>query len=478
MKTFLFLILLLCSGPIFAQLTGTSVKGRLFKTKKKPIVQKEVEKAEMTSPIINIVNPIIPESKAISYTENIIVIRGEVIDNTPLKSVNINGEEAKIFQNTNFFANVPLENGINNILVEAENTSGVKSEIEFIVNRSVDLKGPVVEILEPTVSRGIKIVRKTDVVVVRGLATDESGVKEVFVNNRLVNLKPDNEFRTSLFLGVGNNEIIVKAIDNLLNSSIDTFFVERKIDEAVARGRYVALCIGINSYDGYWNPLKNAVNDAKGVSDVLKKDYLFDDVYTLLDKDATRTKIIQKLEELSTSINKDDNLLIFYAGHGQYNKRLNKGYWVPVDSRSNSVAGYISNNDIKTFLGGIPSKHTFLITDACFAGDIFRGPKTESIPFDPNDMSKYYKEVHRKPSRLALTSGSLEEVSDAGKDDHSVFTYYLIKALRENSGKYMDASQLFDEFKMAVVNNSEQTPQLNVVRDTDDEGGQFVFIRK
>lgn len=478
MKKILLVFLLFCSAQILAQLTGTSNKGRLFKSKKKSAVIKEVDNSELSSPIINIINPIIPESKEISYNENIIVIRGEVLDNLPLQYVNINGTEAKIFQKNSFFANVSLKNGINDILVEVENSNGLKSEYNFVVNRTVDTEGPIVKILEPTVSRGIKIIRKADVVTVRGLVTDVSGVKEIFVNNKLVNQAPNNEFKTSLFLGIGNNEIVVKAVDNMLNTSLDTFYIERKVDPAVIRGKYVALCIGINSYDGYWPPLQNAVNDAKGISEILKNEYLFDDVHTLLDKDATRNNIIQKLEELTTTINKDDNVLIFYAGHGQYNKRLDKGYWVPVDSQSKSVAGYISNNDIKTFLGGIPSKHTFLITDACFAGDIFRGPKTESIPFDPNNMTKYYKEVHRKPSRLALTSGSLEEVSDAGKNNHSVFTYYLIKALKENTGKYLDASQLFDEFKMAVVNNSEQTPQLNVVRGTDDEGGQFVFIRK
>lgn len=469
------------SGQIFAQITGKSKSGRLFNFKKKKVtpVEKKINQEEKISqPVINLINPNLQNSNVVIHNEKIIVIRGVVIDSSPLKSVIVNGISATIIQNNNFFANVNLQGGDNSILIEAENVNNKSTELEFIVKRPIDTIGPIVKILEPTVSRGIKIIRKSDVIVVRGTATDESGVKEVFVNNRAVNLRNNNEFKTSIYLGIGRNQIIVKSIDNVNNSSLDTFYVERKKVEAISRGKYVALCIGINSYEGYWNPLKNAVNDAKGISDILKKNYLFDEVHTLLDKKATRTNIIEKLEELSNTLKKDDNLLIFYAGHGQYNKRLNKGYWVPVDANSKSVAGYISNNDIKTFLGGIPTKHTLLITDACFAGDIFRGPKTESIPFNPNDMEKYYKEVYRKPSRLALTSGSLEEVADAGKENHSVFTYYLMKALNENENKYLDASQLFDEFKMAVVNNSEQTPQLNVVRDTNDEGGQFIFIKK
>ena len=86
--------------------------------------------------------------------------------------------------------------------------------------------------------------------------------------------------------------------------------------------------------------------------------------------------------------------------------------------------------------------------------------------------------IYYNKSRLALTSGSLEQVADAGKENHSVFTYYLLKSLEDNSSKYLDASQLFNDFRMAVTNNSDQTPQLQVIRDTNDEGGQFIFIKK
>ncbi|MEJ2616313.1 MAG: hypothetical protein P8Z35_15250 [Ignavibacteriaceae bacterium] len=67
---------------------------------------------------------------------------------------------------------------------------------------------------------------------------------------------------------------------------------------------------------------------------------------------------------------------------------------------------------------------------------------------------------------------------DNGKNNHSIFTYYLIKTLTENPNKYMDATQLYNDFKIAVANNSDQTPILQALRDTNDEGGQFVFIRR
>jgi len=428
-------------------------------------------------PIIRIIEPVLPTSNELIHNESIITVRGKIEDSYAIRDVKVNNQPAAILGKNEFFANINLNDGINNIVVSATDIKGTTSDKLFKIITPVDDQGPEITILEPHVSRGLKIVRKKDVLDVKGMVSDRSGVLNVKVNNKDVTLLPNKEFTTKLYLGVGNNTIIVKATDNKYNISIDTFYVTRELEEVIKTGKYIALLIGINSYDGYWHELKNAVNDASELAEVLKENYYFNEVHTLLDKEATRKNIIKKFEWLINTSTKDDNVLIFYAGHGQFKRELNKGYWVPVDAKSNSTADYISNNDIKTYIGGIPSKHTLLISDACFAGDIFRGSRTESIPFDPNDMTKYYREVYNKPSRLALTSGSLEQVSDAGKDNHSIFTYYLIKSLKANKQKFWDSSQLFNDFRMAVTNNSDQTPQLQVVRDTNDEGGQFVFIR-
>ncbi len=479
-KVIVCLAFLLFSQILFAQISGSTKPGRLIPKKEEPkkeIVPPPEEKIE-TGPQITILDPVIPPSNELNHKESIITVRGKVFDAAGIKSITVNGVEAVLLQDNLFFVNVQLKSGKNAVIVKAANLIDVSSEIQFDVFTDLDETGPQITIIEPQVQRGVKVVRKSELVNVKGIATDPAGVLEVYVNNQKAKLASNGEFNVSLFLHVGDNPVVIKAVDNKFNSTIDTFYITRKLEDIISGGRYIALVIGINSYDGYWRPLRNAMNDAVGVADILRDEYHFNEVITLLDREATRRNIIQKFEWLAEKTTKDDNVLIFYAGHGQFNKALNRGYWVPVDAKTNSVADYISNNDVKTFLSGIPSKHTLLITDACFAGDIFRGSRTESIKFDPNNMERYYREVYRKQSRLALTSGGVEEVSDAGKDDHSIFTYYLIKALKENDRKYFDAGQLFNEFRIAVTNNSEQTPMLQVIRDANDEGGQFIFIKK
>lgn len=248
-----------------------------------------------------------------------------------------------------------------------------------------------------------------------------------------------------------------------------------KAIQEVSVGRYFALIIGIDNYTGEWKPLRNAVNDAKAVAEQLSNRYEFQSIRTLYNEQATRANILKEYEWLMSNLRENDNLLIFYSGHGDYNESLQRGFWVPADATSSSISGLISNTDIQSFLSGIKSKHTFLIADACFSGDIFRG-KTLTIPYE--NSFKYYNQIYSKQSRTALTSGGVEPVMDGGKDGHSVFTYYLLKSLTTNQNQFFDASQLYNDLKIAVVNNSNQTPMFSPIVNTGDEGGQFIFIRK
>ncbi|MBL4715429.1 MAG: caspase family protein [Bacteroidia bacterium] len=240
-------------------------------------------------------------------------------------------------------------------------------------------------------------------------------------------------------------------------------------------GKYYSLVIGIDTYKGEWESLNNAVNDANAINDLLTEKYKLDHSITLLNEDATRANIIKKLEWLVANVEKDDNVFIYYSGHGEFKNELNKGYWVPVDASSKSTSEFISNNDLQTFLGGIKSKHTLLVSDACFSGDVFRG-HTVSVPFEESE--RYFNLVHNLASRQAITSGGIEPVMDGGQDGHSVFAYYLLKSLKENTSKFFDASQLYADIKIPVINNSNQSPKFQSIKNTGDEGGQFIFILK
>ncbi len=76
--------------------------------------------------------------------------------------------------------------------------------------------------------------------------------------------------------------------------------------------RKLALCIGIDSYVG--QPLSGCVNDSKRWADTL--DGLGFQVKRIVDRDATRSAIVQGLRDLIVNAREGDELVFQYAGHG------------------------------------------------------------------------------------------------------------------------------------------------------------------
>ena len=98
-------------------------------------------------------------------------------------------------------------------------------------------------------------------------------------------------------------------------------------------GGYRALVIGINDYQDKKIPsLKTAVNDARELASLLQNKYGFK-VDLLLDRRATRKDIIDKLRDLAANSSADESVLIYYAGHGDIDRVLNDGWWVPADAK-------------------------------------------------------------------------------------------------------------------------------------------------
>jgi uncharacterized caspase-like protein len=222
-------------------------------------------------------------------------------------------------------------------------------------------------------------------------------------------------------------------------------------------------------------PLETPVTDARALKSALMSKYGFDPKYVLelYDREATREGIIKNLEYLTKAVRPEDNLLIFFAGHGKYDRVLQRGYWIPTDAEVGSTANYLANTDIQAFISAIGSRATLVVSDACFSGTIFRDsppkPKTE----------RYFTEVSKLKARQALISGGNEPVMDAGvSNDHSIFAYYLLDRLRSNQDPYLTVSSLFERIKLPVSNSSQQTPQCMPIFSAGDEGGEFVFVRR
>jgi len=202
--------------------------------------------------------------------------------------------------------------------------------------------------------------------------------------------------------------------------------------------------------------------------DELVAEYAFKPADITFLQNPTRSDIIESFDALTASVEPNDNFLVFYAGHGIWDEQIEQGYWLPSDAKKSSKAAWLSNGTIRDYIRAIDSKHTLLITDACFSGGILKTREAFTA-------SKAMLEMYKLPSRKAMTSGALKTVPDK-----SVFIEYLIKALKANEQPLISADQLFTSFKYNVINNSPngQVPQYGVISQADDEGGDFIFLKQ
>lgn len=233
--------------------------------------------------------------------------------------------------------------------------------------------------------------------------------------------------------------------------------------------KYYAILIAEKDYDDAAIPdLENPVKDARDLGAILMNDYSFGaaNIDTLYNR--TREDIMQAIVQRCNTLTENDNLVIFYAGHGTAEKDKFgdvDGYWIPVSAKKGLTASYISADDINKALKRSNARHILLIADACFSGAFTRS----LLPDADKAIQKQYNMISRK----VMASGNMEPVPDNSK-----FLFYLKKSLKENTQKYISAKDLFDGFYKAIISNSDNLPQYAAIKNVGDEGGEFIFIRK
>src|SRR5207244_3019787 len=156
--------------------------------------------------------------------------------------------------------------------------------------------------------------------------------------------------------------------------------------------------------------------DALQIKNILVNRYSFTDSTTFLLLNPTRQKILSELYRLRKIIGPNDNLLIFYAGHGYWDKDAKQGYWWAKDAGRDDPSTWLSNSDLREQIRSIKSALTLLISDACFSGGIFRTRSGDELMNASKDIQILYK----MPSRRAITSGTMTAVPD-----NSVFLEYF-----------------------------------------------------
>jgi len=338
---------------------------------------------------------------------------------------------------------------------------------------------PAIEIFSPSLAQG-RIVHDKNSIIIVGRANDPAGINAFLINKNVIKLSEGGVFQFNLNLLKGENQVDIIAINNKGIMNETRFIIDCTAENAsvsgdeipeIARSKYFALIIGVSEYQNdEIEDLENPVKDAQSLYDVLLNQYSFEKENIRFLKNPTQKEIFVAFEDLARTLTGNDNLLIFYAGHGSWEDKGKLGYWLPSDANKNSKVNWFSNSNLRDFISSIETKHTILIADACFSGAIFKSRSAFTETASPV-IGKLYE----LPSRKAMTSGVLQEVPD-----ESPFIKYLVKGLKDNSEKYLPSEILFSKFKSVVMNNSSTSnvPQFGVIQNVGDEGGDFIFVKK
>ncbi len=242
-------------------------------------------------------------------------------------------------------------------------------------------------------------------------------------------------------------------------------------------GNYHALVIGNNDYL-HLTDLKTAANDAKAVTEILSKKYGFK---TKLVLNADRYTMLSTLNQFREELTEEDNLLIYYAGHGELDSVNLRGHWLPIDAEPESTANWISNVAITDVLNVMSAKHILVVADSCYSGSMTRSSLARLQPgMTSNLKQKWYRTMAKTRARAVLTSGGLNPVLDSGGGDHSIFAKAFLDVLRENNG-ILEGFRLYREVQkrvklMSATLRIEQDPQYAPIKYAGHEAGEFFFL--
>jgi len=325
----------------------------------------------------------------------------------------------------------------------------------------VDTKKPVI-----TFAHAKNMTVTSNKFTIKGTASDENGITTVFLSGDMKNYVEASAFDFEVDLKVGENKFTIKAKDTQNNETIENLTIYYQIER-----KDYALLFYVSDYGGGTKDLKSTKNDALELAKVLKEDYGFE---TEVCANFTATEMEEKVKKYAKKqYNNNDQLLIYYSGHGKIDEAFNEGALLCYKNTEFTHDDFIKYAD-----GNKTSScnHILIVMDACFSGLALDKLDIENTTNYKPTAEEYLNELlSEQVCRKVLTSG--EGVSNTGKDEGlSEFTKAFIKSLNQNKGEFHNIIS----YKEIVEPLEDIYPKLKGGKFNDDDNpkSNFIFIRK
>ena len=244
-------------------------------------------------------------------------------------------------------------------------------------------------------------------------------------------------------------------------------------------GRYYALIIGNQNYQ-ILESLQTPRTDAERTARLLRDKYGFS---VQMIEDANDVTMLRALNELNKVLRPNDNVLIYYAGHGTRLKTgaAEAGYWLPVNAeRPPNDTFWVPNEQITAHLARLPARRVLVVADSCYAGLLSSDPGINIFGTENELGAEYVKFKLPKRARLLLASGGDQPVLDQGGQGNSVFARAFLDVLGGNDG-VLPTPTLFTRVQARVKigaarSNFTQVPEFKAIKSAGHEMGDFFFV--
>ena len=240
---------------------------------------------------------------------------------------------------------------------------------------------------------------------------------------------------------------------------------ELPVMQAKPKKNAYAIVIGVEKYRQKLPKADYADNDARIMAEYLAKvmGYPEENIVMLINDHAAKSDFEKYLGKwLPNNVEKDSSLFIYYSGHGAPNPKTGDAFLVPYDGDPSFIeeTGYPLKR-LYAKLDMLQVKEIIVVLDSCFSGAGGRSVLAKGARPLVMNMDK---QVFHSDRIAILSASSGSQISSThDKEGHGLFTYFLLKGLKEGNS---EIGTLYNYLKPQVeriarkIYNNEQTPGL------------------
>ncbi len=324
----------------------------------------------------------------------------------------------------------------------------------------MDMKPPTI-ILDRDQPRGLKVTEPGNTSLwIAGIVKDDSGIRDVQVNDEVADLVPLREedlllsqgeshvvrFQHEIMLGPGVQKVVVRASDLAGNSAVDTATITvpeesgkpAPLRTATQLPKIWAIVIGVSEYHDRDLRLRYADKDAQLFYGFLKSpkggSIPDDQIELLTNLNATRANILRSISEKLRRAFDDDQVIIYIASHGVPDEVSGELYFLGTDADPNNVVGTgIAQSDIEKAIGGARARKVIMFADACHSGGLGISPRLSARGSEATLTNRLLSKLAEVRDGIVIfTASSSSEYSQEGErwQGHGVYTYHLVDGLK------------------------------------------------